>query len=147
MGIGYSKVKKNSRIILYGAGDVGQSYYRQLELNEFCQVVKWVDMNYKQYQKWGLEVCSVDDIKRIEFDYIVIAISDYSIVRKIIQSLINEGITEKAIVWDCYERVTYKGDITEERLIKPYEICTREILSRKTINSDFINRYISEKRK
>ena len=142
----YSKVKKNSRIILYGAGDVGQSYYRQLELNDFCTVEKWVDVNYKQYQQWGLEVCGVDDIKLIEFDYIIIALSNYSIVQKIIRSMIKDGISENAIVWDCHERVTYKGNIAEERLIKPYVICAREVLSRKNISSDFSNRLISEKR-
>lgn len=70
----FPKVKKGSRIILYGAGTYGQRLHRYLESTGFCQVAAWVDRNYLQYQSMDLQVESPEVIPERQYDAIVIAI-------------------------------------------------------------------------
>lgn len=52
----FSSVGKGSDIILYGAGTYGQRLYHYLKKTGFCKVVLWVDRNYAELQKMGLDV-------------------------------------------------------------------------------------------
>lgn len=70
----FPKVKKGSRIILYGAGTYGQRLYRYLERTGFCRVAAWVDRDYIQYQSMNLQVESPEVIPERQYDAIVIAI-------------------------------------------------------------------------
>ncbi len=70
----FPKVKKGSRIILYGAGTYGQRLHRYLEKTRFCQVSAWVDQNYIQYQSMNLQVESPEVIPEKEYNAIVVAI-------------------------------------------------------------------------
>ena len=70
----FPKVKKDSRIILYGAGTYGQRLHRYLASTGFCQVAAWVDRNYLEYQSMGLQVESPEVIPERQYDAIVIAI-------------------------------------------------------------------------
>lgn len=39
----YNSVRKNSRVIIYGAGQVGRSMIDSLKENHYCEVVLWID--------------------------------------------------------------------------------------------------------
>jgi glycosyltransferase involved in cell wall biosynthesis len=70
----FPQVSKGSDIILYGAGTYGQRLYRFLQRTGFCHVVAWVDRNYIQLQKQGLEkVESPERLTSYTFDAVVIA--------------------------------------------------------------------------
>lgn len=71
----FPQVKKGARIVLYGAGTYGQRLFQYLEKTGFCKVVAWVDQNYGEYRKMGLEVDSPQSIQDMEFDKIVVAIT------------------------------------------------------------------------
>lgn len=45
------KISKGKKVILYGAGDMGKSFYKQLKDTGYCEVVLWVDRNYEQMNK------------------------------------------------------------------------------------------------
>lgn len=70
----FPKVKKGSRIILYGAGTYGQRLYHYLIETGFCRITAWVDRNYMQYQSMGLPVESPEGISGKQYDAIVIAV-------------------------------------------------------------------------
>lgn len=70
----FPKVKKGSRIILYGAGTYGQRLYHYLIETGFCQIAAWVDRNYVQYRSMGLPVESPEGIPGKRYDAIVLAI-------------------------------------------------------------------------
>lgn len=70
-----------SRIILYGAGDMGQDYHEQFVLEKRYIISAWVDADYKN--KGIDEVESPDVIAEREFDYIVIAIWNKQIKDKV----------------------------------------------------------------
>lgn len=101
----YSSVKRGSAIVLYCAGEVGNSYYNQLSRNHYCRIVLWVDRNYQKLEHLG--VCAPSAIKDAICDYIVIAVRDEK-EREIIKAkLIKKyGIPEKKIISEETVRLT-----------------------------------------
>ena len=87
-----------NRIVLYGAGKVGQDYYHQIKKRS-CELVKWVDKDFKNYEKQGMEVEDPQDLFNIEFDYIIIAVKGENIAEIIKEELIQMGIGEEKILW------------------------------------------------
>ncbi len=68
----FSCIKNSSKVVLYGAGQVGQAYMRQLEETDFCKVVLWVDKNGD-----GCRVMTPDALRGLspdDYDYIVLAV-------------------------------------------------------------------------
>lgn len=91
----FSKVKKGSNIILYGAGTYGQRLYRYLNRTGFCHVAAWVDRNFAEFQKQGLNVENPAVVSEREYDFIVIA-NTYEKSRKgLYQELIKKYPEEK----------------------------------------------------
>lgn len=101
----YAMVPKNSRIILYGAGEIGCSYWRCLSYETYAEVVGWVDRNYVELQKCGLPVDSLEDVMVRGFDYIVIAINDEVVVNQVKGLLLANGVKEEQIVWNKRKRI------------------------------------------
>jgi len=96
----YPKVKRGMKIVLYGAGTYGQRLYQYLKQSGFCEVVLWVDRNYKEFRKMGLSVDSPDCITSECADQIVVAIT-YAKPRKTLhQALIKKYKEEKVSVID-----------------------------------------------
>ena len=92
----YQLIDKGSRIILYGAGKVGQSYYGQIRKNAYCSIAAWADSNaYKEDEN----IISPMMIAEIEYSKIVIAIKSRKSAEEIIQSLVYLGVDREKIVW------------------------------------------------
>lgn len=96
----FSEIPRNSKIVLYGARSVGQTYYSQLRRTGYCDIVAWVDKGYQDYQKSGMiNVSGIETIKNIEFDYIIIAVSHRDLCEKIKSDLISLGVAKDKIVY------------------------------------------------
>lgn len=98
----FSKVEKDSNVILYGGGDFGRQYYRQVSSQNYCNIVLWVDKNVEKCRMHGIPVESVEQIYNISkaWDYVVIAIDNPVIVGEVIHTLIEEyGIPIEKIVY------------------------------------------------
>lgn len=89
----FDQVKKGEKIAIYGAGNLGKLYVKQLSMLHYCDVVLWVDKAVK-----GNGVVSPEMIKDVNFDKIVIAISNKYTQKEIVEWLIQKGIDEKRIV-------------------------------------------------
>ncbi|MCR5421608.1 MAG: radical SAM protein [Lachnospiraceae bacterium] len=116
----YSEVEKGSKVVLYGAGDVGQAYYEQIRVTGYANIVKWVDKNYDNYQGLGVRIES-PELEGVSFDFIVIAVYDLKTAAEIMNDLITSGIPDNKIVWIGKERKTIRGTILERRLLHPIE--------------------------
>ena len=46
----YEKIPQGSRIIIYGAGDVGQEYLQQMQITGYCSVIAFIDKAYDNTQ-------------------------------------------------------------------------------------------------
>ena len=97
----FKKVKKNSDIIIYGAGVWGGELYRFANQFCFCNVVLWVDRKYEIYQQVGMPIARVEDIKKVEYNYIVISILNTNISMKIKAELEKMGVSSN------YQLVVY----------------------------------------
>jgi len=79
----------HEKVVLYGAGSVGQDYYKQIVLDNKFKIVKWVDKQFQKYKEKNLNVEPVESIINIEYDYILIAIKSKEASQKIKEQLIN----------------------------------------------------------
>ena len=93
-------ISDGARIVLYGAGKVGKSYYRQLSNDRSVKLAAWVDREYMVYQKDGYPVKPVEDIFKYNPDYIIIAVDDETKASDISDRLAKEFINAKGkILW------------------------------------------------
>lgn len=90
---------RDKKIIIYGAGSVGQDYYAQICKYKDCDIVAWVDKNYDKYNFDYYRVESVDVIDNYEYDYIVIATVNSDYLNEIIEYLFKKGIGENKILY------------------------------------------------
>jgi len=95
----FDKISYKSRIILYGASDIGREYYEQLKSLNYAEVVLWVDINYDNYT--SLPIKSPDELgDNIQYDYVVIAVKTKEVAKKIEDYLLNEkNVKQDKIIW------------------------------------------------
>lgn len=89
-----------NRIVLYGAGIVGQAYEKQLRRCENIEVVKWVDKRAADYRAGYKTVCDVSEILDCEYDVVLLAVRDLSVAEKIREELQQIGISNEKIFWE-----------------------------------------------
>ena len=88
---------KGARVVIYGAGMVGRSYYAQCLCTGYCDVVLWVDQDYERLSQKGLPVCPPEKILETDYDYIMIAHLWELTAQQIKQMLMAYGIQEESI--------------------------------------------------
>jgi len=94
----YQRIPRGARIIIYGAGDVGEDYYNQIIKTRYCEIVAWVDRAYDRLEKKQGIIMSPDIIKTIDYDYIIIAIRNIRISGIVKNNLLSINVQEKSIV-------------------------------------------------
>ena len=67
----YTKIRKDSKVIIYGAGQIGQVVVNRLKKNNYCNIVAWVDCcgcdeNIKAPE-------CIADMQLSDYDYVVLA--------------------------------------------------------------------------
>lgn len=93
----YSNVKKGSNIVIYGAGKLGYRIVEALAKNNDYNIIAWVDQNTNRFAVRNYKIVGIDDIQKVEYDFILIAILDCNIVKTVKQTLLGKGIPEKKI--------------------------------------------------
>lgn len=95
----FDYVQANDKVIIYGAGKVGQTYVTQNEKYHFCNIILWVDKNHKKLDmKWN--IAAPEKIKETEYDYIIIAVQTSGLAREIKDELMILGVPKNKIVWE-----------------------------------------------
>ncbi len=126
----FEMVPKGSSIILYGAGDCGIQFYRQIINTNYCDIVLWVDKRANEIEngedKYGCKfpISEVEKIKQCDnYDYVVIAIVNKDISKKVAEILHDEyGISETKIITTCHEYATdtvYPNNRVEDEYKEP----------------------------
>lgn len=95
----YDMLPEGKKIVLYGAGRVGEDFYKLLRMTEYCQIAAWVDKSAPLYRKQGLQVQNREDIKQCSYDYVLIAVYQENVAEEIRNELIDYGINPEIIVW------------------------------------------------
>lgn len=94
----YSYLKKNSKVVLFGAGDVGRDMYIQNKQSKWCDIVAWVDSVPEKYTHKGFPVRDKDVLKELEFDVVLICIRNEEISQLVKEELVSYGIDEYRII-------------------------------------------------
>lgn len=87
-----------SDIVVYSAGTFGQQLMRRIEENEYCNVIGWVDVDYKEYRRCCLDVDPIEAIDFMKFDYVLAATVDGVMADSIRSKLVWRGIPEEKIL-------------------------------------------------
>lgn len=90
---------KGKRVVIYGAGTVGQDYYSQLCQYQECKVVAWIDKNAFKYKNDYVNVSDPKRLKEFDYDMLIIAVKDPQLAEQIKNELIKQGIFEYKISW------------------------------------------------
>lgn len=98
----YGGIPLNAKIIIYGAGKMGQSLYRYVKEQPSIEVVDWLDKSYTMYQKMNLDVNDPVRINRYNeeiYDFIILAINSRSVVELVCEFLMSMEVNQQKIRW------------------------------------------------
>ena len=109
MGFGFSNINYvipckakicNKKIVVYGAGNVGKDYIRQIQKEYLCEDYIWVDKGYALKDNYmGVEVQPIIKMMDYKFDYVIVAVNNEKVMAEIKNDLVGLGIDNKKIVW------------------------------------------------
>lgn len=89
----------NKNIVVYGAGNVGKDYIRQIQKEKLCNNYIWVDKGYALKEKWlGVNVQSPKEMLNFQLDYVIIAVNDEKLMNEIKEELVELGIDNEKII-------------------------------------------------
>ncbi|MDE6603811.1 MAG: hypothetical protein K2K90_17035 [Lachnospiraceae bacterium] len=95
----YDLIPEGKEIVLYGAGRVGEDFYKLIRWTKYCQIAAWVDKSAEYYRRQGLSVSDLEDIMRVSYDYILIAVYQENVAKEIKNELAALGVSSDKIVW------------------------------------------------
>lgn len=94
------RIPKGARVILYGAGSVGQAYYRQIKAEREYKLVAWMDNAYQDYREKGFPVEPGAHIGALQYDYIIAAVKRETMAEDIKRQLVSDwGVEAEKIIW------------------------------------------------
>lgn len=95
----YEKIPQGARIIIYGAGDVGQEYLQQMKITGYCEVVAFVDRAFDKYMPMIVPIYPVEKIRELDFDYVVLAFKMGAHVRAVTKVLLSMDVKAEKIIY------------------------------------------------
>lgn len=102
----YESVEKGSRVVLYGAGLVGEDYFVQIQKTGYCRLISWTDSGWKNMEGYDYEGTTYQISepretlgKGKQYDACIVAIQKEEIYREIKEQLLEIGVPEKKIIW------------------------------------------------
>ena len=108
------EIQDGAAVIIYGAGKVGKSYYRQLRREKKYTVTAWVDKEFAIYQREGYPVEAPAIIKG-KSEWIIIAVDSEVMAKVISEQIITEyKVNPERIYWK--KPVNLLDDILEDNL-------------------------------
>ena len=135
----FQRVPEGKRLVLYGAGKVGQAFYQQLVALSWAETIFWVDQNFRGYGLLpdGSRILAPEEIAALSYDFVVIAVADRQIASSIMQNLVQLGILEEKLLWGCLPcRMTLPKTSHFARLVEPAVRELKEVGTRLAFSTD-----------
>jgi glycosyltransferase involved in cell wall biosynthesis len=93
----FPKVVPGQRIVVYSSGSFGQHVVAALRRLDEYALVGWVDEDDHESQRSGLPVTSVDSIRDLDFDLVLIAAIDSEYAEDVAKRLEHRGVARAKI--------------------------------------------------
>lgn len=94
----YEDFEKGSRIILYGAGNLGTCYYHQIKDENYFSEVKWTDSDSEKHKK-DKRISDVEMVWKTTYDVVLIAVENKSVADEIKKELLKRNVPKEQIYW------------------------------------------------
>ncbi len=116
----FTDIYYQKNVVIYSAGTFGQQLMNRFRESKHCNVVSWIDEDFREYRRCCLDVDSVESITKICFDYVLIATLDCYLAEKIKNKLMDYGVSENQILTvHCPESI--KSDLLNRYLYQRNE--------------------------
>lgn len=94
----FDKVKKNSKIIIYGAGYLGNKHIYQISETGYCTILAVADKNADRLIDSEYEIISPDHIIDYDYDNIIISIKSFEVQTEVKEYLRQTGVDIEKII-------------------------------------------------
>ena len=96
----FVKLPQNSSVVLYGAGQVGQDYYKQITDSGYCKVVLWMDQKFEKTSFYHEDTIRgwIKELGKVDYDKIVLALSRDKDIAEATELLLQQGVKRQQIV-------------------------------------------------
>lgn len=95
----FKDIQAGSRIIIYGASQTGYDFYRQIKSTGYCEIVAWVDRQYKWWRELNLPVNPTDSIIDKQYDWVILTAEKGSTAESMMKTLEELGIPQEKCIW------------------------------------------------
>lgn len=111
----YGGIRMGSKVVLYGAGGLGQSIFRYLTVDKGVEIVAWLDRSYTTYRTNSMSVDAPEHILTLgdSYDYVIIANTSGEIAEAIKQDLIQMDVKPGRIKWLSEKFLREDGELEE----------------------------------
>ena len=97
--IPFSRPDIGQRVVIYGAGNVGRSYFRQLSQVKDIEIAAWIDKNQAETRIYNYKIESPDILNYISFDSLIVAVKSWQTAAEIRKEL--DGIvSDEKVLWE-----------------------------------------------
>lgn len=93
----FEKVRQGSHVLVYGAGGFGKVIEQFARNSQDLELAGWADKNAAYYQKCGWDIVAPNEVVTKQFDYLVIAILNENLAKRIQDDLIEMGVNPEKI--------------------------------------------------
>lgn len=102
----FERFEKGCKLVIYGFGKVGKSYWSYLSNSNYIDLIGVADKNYKNYCFYDVNIFSPDKLGEMKCDYILIALENEIIAREVKEMMIDMGVESEKILWFKPKRIT-----------------------------------------
>lgn len=108
----YSKIIKNSKVVIYGGGRIGKFLYQENTKSNYCEMIAVIDKN-KSQRIGDLQTIGVMDLSAIDFDYVILCSTRQSGEEEMCEELFNMKVPSEKIVFLHEESIKVKKNSLE----------------------------------
>ena len=94
----FEKIRQGSTCVIYGAGLVGQSFYQQIRMTQYCNIIAFLDRECDKYNSFDVQVISPHQVGELSFDYAIVAVEGETRTNEMTNILIKEGVPKEKII-------------------------------------------------
>lgn len=94
----FEKIPPHSKILLYGGGNIGREYLRQIALTQYCHIVGVLDREADKIVDLPVPVHFPEELTQFSYDYIVVSLISPMVVPEVYAFLLQSGVKKERIV-------------------------------------------------